>query len=270
MKLVGERYNMKINTVILDWAGTTVDFGCFAPVRAFLEAFRKFGIEPTIDEIRKPMGMLKREHIKCMMQMPRISSEWQRVHGKEWTEEDVDQVYEVSENSIIEILNDYADVKPYVKEVISELRSSGYKIGSTTGYTDEMMHIVSNKAKENGYEPDCWFSPTSVGNYGRPYPYMIFKNMQKLNVKSVEEIIKVGDTVSDIIEAKNAGIVSVGIVEGSSIMALSENEFMELSEEEKELKRNEVKKIFMESGADYTIDNMKELPALLGQLNNKE
>ena len=64
MKLIGEQYNMKINTVILDWAGTTVDFGCFAPVRAFLEAFRKFGIEPTIDEIRKPMGMLKREHMK--------------------------------------------------------------------------------------------------------------------------------------------------------------------------------------------------------------
>lgn len=260
---------MKINTVIFDWAGTTVDFGCFAPVRAFLEAFRKFGIEPTIDEIRKPMGMLKRDHIKSMMQIPRINSEWQRAHGREWTEEDVDQVYEVSENGIIEILDDYAEVKPYVREVINELRSEGYKIGSTTGYTDEMMHIVANKAKENGYEPDCWFSPTSVGNYGRPYPYMIFKNMQKLNIKSVEEVIKVGDTVSDIVEAINAGILSVGVVEGSSIMALSESEFMELSEVEKDAKRNEVKNIFMENGADYTIDNLQELPVLLRRLNNK-
>ena len=185
-------------------------------------------------------------------------------------EEDVDHVYEVSENSILEILDDYSKVKPYVKETISELRSNGYKIGSTTGYTDEMMHIVAKKAQENGYEPDCWYSPTSVNNYGRPYPYMIYKNMQQLNVKSVEEVIKVGDTISDIIEAKYAGILSVGVVEGSSIMALSESEYMELSEKEKELKRKEVKNIFIEGGADYTIDNLQELSGLLRRLNVKQ
>lgn len=99
---------------------------------------------------------------------------------------------------------------------------------------------------------------------------MIYKNMQQLNVKSVEEVIKVGDTISDIIEAKYAGILSVGVVEGSSIMALSESEYMELSEKEKELKRKEVKNIFIEGGADYTIDNLQELPRLLRRLNVKQ
>ena len=28
-----------IEAVIFDWAGTTVDYGCFAPVKAFMEAF---------------------------------------------------------------------------------------------------------------------------------------------------------------------------------------------------------------------------------------
>ena len=37
----------KIEAVIFDWAGTTVDFGCFAPVQAFVEAFKAEGIEPT-------------------------------------------------------------------------------------------------------------------------------------------------------------------------------------------------------------------------------
>lgn len=99
---------------------------------------------------------------------------------------------------------------------------------------------------------------------------MIYKNMQQLNVKSVEEVIKVGDNISDIIEAKYAGILSVGVVEGSSIMALSESEYMELSEKEKELKRKEVKNIFIEGGADYTIDNLQELPRLLRRLNVKQ
>ena len=35
--------------VIFDWAGTTVDYGCFAPVQAFVEVFKHYGIEPTID-----------------------------------------------------------------------------------------------------------------------------------------------------------------------------------------------------------------------------
>lgn len=30
---------MKIETVILDWAGTAVDFGCFAPVKVFFNNF---------------------------------------------------------------------------------------------------------------------------------------------------------------------------------------------------------------------------------------
>ena len=48
-----------IEAVIFDWAGTTVDYGCFAPVQAFVEVFKHFGIEPTMDEVREPMGMLR-------------------------------------------------------------------------------------------------------------------------------------------------------------------------------------------------------------------
>ena len=51
----------KIEAIIFDWAGTTVDFGCFAPVQAFLDAFHEAKLEPTMEEVRKPMGMLKRD-----------------------------------------------------------------------------------------------------------------------------------------------------------------------------------------------------------------
>ena len=42
----------KIKAVIFDWAGTTVDFGCMAPVQAFMEVFKAYGIEPTMEEVR--------------------------------------------------------------------------------------------------------------------------------------------------------------------------------------------------------------------------
>ena len=88
---------MAIEAVIFDWAGTTVDYGCFAPVQAFIEAFKEFGITPTEEEVRKPMGMLKHDHIETMMNMERIHNEWIRIHGKDFTAEDVDKVYEASE-----------------------------------------------------------------------------------------------------------------------------------------------------------------------------
>ena len=69
----------KIEAVIFDWAGTTVDYGCFAPVQAFVEVFCHFGVEPTTEEVREPMGMLKRDHIKTMLQMERIHRSEERL-----------------------------------------------------------------------------------------------------------------------------------------------------------------------------------------------
>ncbi len=66
-----------VEAVIFDWAGTTVDYGCFAPVQAFVEVFKHFGIEPTMQEVREPMGMLKIDHIRTMLHMPRIQKLWE-------------------------------------------------------------------------------------------------------------------------------------------------------------------------------------------------
>ncbi|MDO4300278.1 MAG: phosphonoacetaldehyde hydrolase [Clostridia bacterium] len=248
---------MKTEAVIFDWAGTTVDYGCFAPVGAFIKAFEEFGITPTVDEVRAPMGMLKWNHINEMLKGERISAEWERIYGRRATNEDVDKVYDKSEKAILHIVSEYAEPKPYVIEVVSKLRERGIKIGSTTGYTDEMMNIVVPKAKEFGYSPDCWFSPNSVSNMGRPYPYMIFENLKRLEISSVENVIKIGDTISDIKEGKNAGVISVGVIEGSSLMAMSEEEFNSLSDNEKTEIRNAVREKFIAAGADYVIDDIR-------------
>lgn len=253
----------KIDTVIFDWAGTTVDYGSFAPVQAFIEAFKEFGVEPTSEEVRKPMGMLKKDHIRTMMQMPRISQLWEEIHKSSWTEEDVEEVYHASESGIMKILKNFAEPKPYVLDTIAILREYGVKIGSTTGYTDEMMEIVVPAAKAAGYDPDCWFSPNSTGNQGRPYPYMVFKNMEKLGTKSVENAIKVGDTIADILEGKNAGMISVGIIEGSSVMGLSQKEYEALNVEQRKTEDERVRKAYEEAGADYVIQDIRGVLGLV-------
>ena len=231
----------KIKAVIFDWAGTTVDFGCMAPVQAFVEVFKQYGIEPTMEEVRKPMGMLKIDHIRTMLKMERISSLWKEKYGKEPGE----------------------DPKPGVVETVNRLRRNGFRIGSTTGYTDKMMEIVVPAAKEKGYEPDVWFSPDSTGQKGRPYPYMIFRNMEALEIKKVRRVLKVGDTVSDIKEGRNAGAWSAGIVVGSSEMGLSLSEYEALEQDEKERLCRITADRFLEAGADKVFYTMEDLGEFL-------
>ena len=141
----------KIQLVIADWAGTTVDYGCFAPVNAFEKAFQAFDIHPSMDEIREPMGLLKIDHIRAMLNMERIRGQWLEKYGKDPQDGDVTAIYRVFEEKLMESLSEYALPKPGVTEAMEKLRGMGIRIGSTTGYTDEMMDVVKKKAAENGY-----------------------------------------------------------------------------------------------------------------------
>src|SRR5450756_193021 len=49
-------YNAPLEAVLLDWAGTTMDFGCMAPARVFVEVFKRKNVPITVEEARAPMG----------------------------------------------------------------------------------------------------------------------------------------------------------------------------------------------------------------------
>lgn len=254
---------MQFDGVIFDWAGTTVDYGCFAPVQAFIEVFRHFGIEPTMEEVRKPMGMLKIDHIRTMLHMDRIYNCFMEKYGRKPDEQDVAAMFNMFEEKLLSILHNFADVKKGVCETVEALRAQGLKIGSTTGYNDKMMSIVVPAAKANGYEPDAWFSPDSVGGAGRPKPYMIFKNMEALGLGDVRRALKVGDTVADIAEGKNAGVKTVGIIEGSSMLGLTKEEYEVLSAAERAVYDEKTKRAYIEAGADYVIQDIRGLIGLV-------
>ena len=155
----------------------------------------------------------------------------------------------------------YAAPKPGVVETVTKLREMGLKIGSTTGYTDAMMAVVTENAAKQGYAPDAWFSPDSVDGLSRPNPYMIFANMQKFQVPSVQAVVKVGDTVSDIREGRNAGVRSPGVLEGSSVMGMTQAAYEALSAEKKQAALDRARPVFLEAGADDVQLNIEQLPA---------
>jgi len=254
---------MKTEAVIFDWAGTTVDYGCFAPVAAFVETFASKGIAVELDEVRAPMGALKRDHIKQMLEMPRIHALFMVKHGRLSNEDDLDEMETMFITKLMSQLEEHTQVKPYVLETVKLLRSHGIKIGSTTGYTSEMLMPVAKAAREQGYEPDTTVTPSDTGGIGRPAPDMLEANLKQLGVTNKAAVIKIGDTVSDIEEGKNAGVLSVGVIEGSSIMGLSEVEYLALSDDEKKIEITRVQAVYEATGADAVILNLSEIDTLL-------
>lgn len=257
----------RIEGVIFDWAGTTVDFGCFAPVNVFVEIFNMKGIEVTLEEARKPMGMLKWDHIKAMLEMPRIGRLWEEKFGRKFDDADVDELYSHFESMLMESLSQYTDPIPHVVEAVEELKEQGFKIGSTTGYNNKMMEVVTAGAREKGYSPDFWVTPDSTGLTGRPYPYMVFKNMQELRLSAPWRVVKVGDTVSDIKEGVNSGAWSVGVAIGSSQMGLDKDDFESLSEKEKAEAVEKAKEGFVQAGAHFVIDDMRSLIPIIEEID---
>ncbi|MDR2609867.1 MAG: phosphonoacetaldehyde hydrolase [Clostridiales Family XIII bacterium] len=255
--------NKTITAVILDWAGTTVDYGCFAPVDAFMTAFRDFGIEPAREETRAPMGLAKRAHIEQMLGGARISALWREKHGRDFTQEDVDAVYARFEPALFKVLADHADPLPGCLETAAALREAGIKTGSTTGYTRAMMDVVMPEAKKRGYEPDCVVCPDDVGGTGRPAPYMLWRNLEKLHIASIEEVLKVGDTASDMQEARNAGCLAVGVLTGSSMVGLSRYELTAKTGVEREETFAAARRKYKEAGADFVIEDITKLPRLI-------
>ena len=175
------RYNGKIKAAILDWAGTTVDFGSFAPTAVFLKLFASRGVNIKVEHARGPMGLMKKDHLRAIAYHPEVNSAWESVYGKKINEADIEAMFADFVPMQMQCLKDYADVIPGVPEAVDAFHLMGMKIGSTTGYTREMMEILVPAARANGYFPDTWVSATDVPA-GRPFPWMVYQNAIQLEI----------------------------------------------------------------------------------------
>ena len=182
---------MKPQLIIFDWAGTTVDYGCFAPVNAFALAFQKFGVNPTVEEIRAPMGMLKRDHIRTMLAMPAIQRQWQENQGAA-DEAAVEKIYGVFEDSLMESLADYAAPKPRVVETVEALRAQGIRIGSHHRLHRSDDGRGDPGRRPAGHAPRRLVQPGPSRAWAGHTPYMIYANMAQFQIPSVADVVKVG------------------------------------------------------------------------------
>ncbi len=258
----------KIECIILDWAGTAVDYGCFAPVAAFVESFNEIGVPVTAAETRAYMGLTKIEEIRALFNIPRVKAAFREKYGKDYEEADVQARYEGFQRVLMATLEDYAAPLPGVVETVEALRRQGIKIGSTTGYTDRMMDIVIPAAEKAGYKVDRCVTSDHLPA-GRPCPYMVYQNMIDLAVPSVDCVVKYGGTIADIREGVNAKVWTVGVIMGSNELALTRDEVTAMPAGELDARKAEVRRRMSEAGAHYVVDDITELPSVIEEINQK-
>ena len=259
-------YRGPVQLVIFDWAGTTVDYGCQAPIDAFLKVFKANGAEVSIQAARDPMGMEKKEHIRAVAAMEKVSRAWQKRHGREVTEADIETMYEDFVRLLLKQLAEKSTLIPGVAEAISVLREQGIKIGASTGYFTEAAEIVSKCAAPHGYVPDFSLCASDVPA-GRPAPWMIFRIMENLQVYPPEAVVNVGDTPVDVESGLNAGVWSIGVAATGNQMGLTEQEAADLTPELYRKKLYKARSSLAQAGAHWVIDTMEALPQVLEKIN---
>ena len=257
-----------LRAVVLDWAGTMVDHGSLAPMGAFVEAFARFGVEITIDEARGPMGMAKRPHVATLMNLPRIAATWHERHGRLPTEADIDAVYEVFVPMNVAVAGRHADVIPGAAQAVAQLRRRGLKIGSSTGYTREIMARVLPVAAAQGYSPDCVICTGDTPD-GRPTPFMLYKAFLELAVWPAWACIKVDDTEVGIAEGRNGGCWSVGVAVTGNLFGLSLADTLALPTAEYAARRAAAAARLEAAGAHYVIDGMAAIVPVVAAIEER-
>ena len=262
-------YRGPVKCVIFDWAGTTLDYGCYAPAVVFIEVFKRHGVEISIGQARGPMGLHKQDHIRTIAQMDQVREEWIKVNGRDWTEADIESMFLDEFKPLqMECLADYADLIPGTIETVDTLRNRGIKIGSTTGYFGEAAELLLKEAEKRGYVPDTSVCATDVPA-GRPHPWMVLQNMINLETYPPEAVVKVGDTQPDIYEGLNAGVWTIGLAKTGNEIGLKAEEIKMLTKEDYERKLERATTNLHKCGAHYVADTIDQVPPIIDAIEER-
>ena len=261
-------YRGRLQAAIVDWAGTTVDYGCQAPTAVLHEVFYGRGVPVSTSEIRQYMGLLKVDQIRAICSVPRVSAAWREVHGRVPSEQDVQTLFQDFIPRQLSCLDRYSDLIPGVAETMMRLRERGMKVGTTTGYTRPMLEILVAKAAAQGYRPDSNLCPEDVGA-GRPMPWMCYENAIRLKVQPLEACVKIGDTVSDVQEGLNAGMWTVAVTVTGNEVGLTRQELIAIGDAERQSRIIEAQRRLAAAGAHYVVDSVAECEGVLDEIESR-
>jgi phosphonoacetaldehyde hydrolase len=247
----------RFDLVIFDWAGTMVDFGCTAPVKALREAFAEEGVIISESSVRRDMGKAKRDHVQSLLSQPEIAGAWEGWHGRQADDRDVESLMTRLGPLMREYAAQASTLIPGARATFERLRQMGVRIASSTGYTREMMQPVLARAAEQGYEPEHLLCSGETPA-GRPAPLMIYKACAELGVWPLSRVVKVDDAEVGVAEGRAAGAFTVGVVSGNEL-GLSWEALEALPPAQRAVRIEQARQSLRMAGADLVIDSVADL-----------
>lgn len=197
-----------IDLVVFDMAGTTIDDHGLVYV-ALEQSVIEAGAAVQPVDLQKWMGTDKVRAITALLQLGAIEA----------TDEVVASVFGQFRQILAEA---YALHPPValagVELTLRELRRRGIKTSLSTGFSDDVAEpLLASLGWTIGEGSDHLLDAvvtTSDVAAGRPAPYLIHRAMERTGVTDVRRVLAAGDTIVDVQAARNAGVISVGVLTG--------------------------------------------------------
>lgn len=201
---------MDVKLAVFDLAGTTVEDNNDVP-RILQETLAGFDVFVSLEEAVRTMGIPKPVAIKKL-----ISRHADPLFPV--TNDLLDAIHETFQREMIAFYSSSPTLKEKegVAPTFRKMKELGIRIAIDTGFDRSIAEVVLQRMgwSENGLID---FSVTSEEvPRGRPFPDMIWRAMEVLDVRSAKEVAKIGDTASDLQEGSSAGCGWViGITSGA-------------------------------------------------------
>ncbi len=255
----------RFDLVILDWAGTMVDFGCCAPVNALLQVFDRRGVALTEAQIRRDMGRAKADHVRALLEDASIATAWRSATGAAPTAEDCAALMAELGPSMREQAALAATLIEGARAAVEALRAAGLRVASSTGYTRDMMQPVLAAAAAQGYVPEQVVCAGETPQ-GRPSPLMVYKLCADLGVWPLDRVIKVDDAEAGVREGRAAGCFTVGVAASGNGVGLPAAALAALPAADRDLRIARAGLALYSAGAELVIDSIADLPRALERL----
>lgn len=185
-----------VDFVVFDMAGTTVADKDYV-AKAFQSAFSNQQIIISEAEINPLMGYPKPIAIQMVLENAGV-------------EFDEDLVQDIHDDFVGQMM-DFYETSPFVQpmpdaeDIFFQLQEKGIRIALNTGFSRDIAEVIIARFKwmERGLIND--FIASDEVEQGRPFADMINTLKIRNGFSKDAEIMKVGDTIVDILEGKAAG-----------------------------------------------------------------
>ena len=199
-----------LQLAMFDMAGTTVNDrvkGTPLMILSMARAFASHDIQLTSELINRHRGKEKLEAIQTLLQ-----------ENSSLPSDEIDRVSAIIYRDFVqELESNLWDVSEIdgASETFQYLKSRGIFVGVGSGFPARVVEAIVSQLgwRENGLV-DYVGSAEQVG-VGRPNPKMIHDAMQQLGVTKPQKVVKIGDTIVDIQEGKNADVWTIAVLTGS-------------------------------------------------------